>query len=92
MMTLTGIDTTKFKAHSARGVSTSKAFRSGVSVDDVITMADLTNAGTFFKFYCRLEDGTNKFSRAVLDLGQYTCNNNCSFEPVMLYLMMFSEI
>lgn len=64
MMTLSGIDTTKFKAHSVRGVSTSKAFRSGVSVDDVIKMTDWTNAGTFLKFYCRLEDGTNKFSRA----------------------------
>lgn len=40
MMTLSGIDTTKFKAHSARGASTSKDFRSGVSVDDVIKMTD----------------------------------------------------
>lgn len=69
MMTLAGIDTTKFKVHLARGASTSKAFRSGVSVDDVIKMADWTNAGTFFQFYCMLKDGTNKFSRAVLELG-----------------------
>lgn len=47
MMTLSGIDATKFKAHSARRASTSKAFRRGVSVDDAIKMADWTN----FKFY-----------------------------------------
>jgi hypothetical protein len=35
-MSLAGIETTNFKAHSARGVSTSKTIRSGVSVHDTL--------------------------------------------------------
>jgi hypothetical protein len=35
-MSLADIDTANFKAHPARGVGTSKAFRSGTSVDDVL--------------------------------------------------------
>ena len=40
----------KFKAHSVRGASTSKAVNMGVSINDI---ADWTNIRTFEKFYHR---------------------------------------
>ena len=47
------IDLDKFKAHSVRGASTSKAVNMGVSINDIIFTADWTNIRTFEKFYHR---------------------------------------
>ena len=47
------IDEDKFKAHSIRGASTSKAVNIGVSINDIISTADWTNIRTFEKFYHR---------------------------------------
>ena len=47
------IDVDKFKAHSIRGASTSKAVNMGVSINDIIFTADWTNIRTFEKFYHR---------------------------------------
>ena len=47
------IDVDKFKAHSIRGASTSKAVNMGVSINDIISTADWTNIRTFEKFYHR---------------------------------------
>ena len=82
-----GIDTTRFKAHSTRSAATSKAFRNGTPIDDVLMMAEWSHARTFFRFYCRSANESSGFSKTVLDIGQCM-----SFEPAMLYLMMFSEI
>ena len=87
VMSHAGIDTTRFKAHSTRSAATSKAFRNGTPIDDVLMMADWSHAGTFFRFYCRSANESSGFSKTVLDIGQCM-----SFEPAMLYLMMFSEI
>ena len=47
------IDVDKFKAHSIRGASTSKAVNMGVSINDIISIDDWTNIRTFEKFYHR---------------------------------------
>lgn len=44
VMYLAGIDTSRFKAHSTRSATTSKAFRNGMPVDDVLMMADWSHA------------------------------------------------
>ncbi|XP_062591128.1 uncharacterized protein LOC134252662 [Saccostrea cucullata] len=71
VMAMAGIDTAKFKPHSARSASTSKAFKKGTSVNEVLEMADWSHAGTFYKFYCRSTclDKSDGFSKAVLTLG-----------------------
>jgi site-specific recombinase XerD len=71
VMSLAGIDTTIFKAHSTRSATTSKAIRSGISIDNVLMVADWKHAGTFVKFYCPSTDDNNSFSRTILNLGQY---------------------
>ena len=71
IMKLAGIDTTKFKAHSTRGSSTSKAKGQGVSISEILKIADWSNALTFKKFYFRplQEDSSNdQFSKKVLSL------------------------
>ena len=47
---LSGIDISQFSAHSTRFVSTSKAFKSGVPICDIMKVADRTQASTFKKF------------------------------------------
>ena len=70
MMKASGIDTEVFKAHSTRGASTTKAFVEGLSLSDILTRANWSNAGTFKRFYCR--DGaviqTKPFETVVLTL------------------------
>ncbi|CAG2247462.1 unnamed protein product [Mytilus edulis] len=71
IMKLAGIDTAKFKAHSTRGSSTSKAKGQGVSISEILKIADWSNALTFKKFYFRplQEDSSNdQFSKKVLSL------------------------
>lgn len=53
MLSEAGIDTTVFKGHSLRSASTSKAAREGLSVADIVSRANWSNAKTFRKFYCR---------------------------------------
>ena len=48
-----GIDTEIFSAHSLRGASTLAAFSQGVSVSDILQMADWSQENTFCKFYYR---------------------------------------
>ena len=47
------IDTSIFKAHSIQSASTSAAADSGVSVTEVMEVADWTSASVFKKFYYR---------------------------------------
>lgn len=46
-----GIDVSKFKAHSFRGASTSAAKNAGVSLKDILKTANWSSASTFHKFY-----------------------------------------
>ena len=50
-LSLSGIDISQFSAHSTRFASTSTAFKSGVSISDIMKVADWTQASTFKKFY-----------------------------------------
>ena len=51
----TGVDTSKFKAHSTRAAAATKAAMSGVTVEDIMKAADWSNEGVFQKFYYRLQ-------------------------------------
>ena len=51
LMEAAGIDTEKFKAHSARGAAASKAAQIGISVEQILTRANWSNAQTFHRFY-----------------------------------------
>lgn len=53
ILQLSGIDTKQFKAHSYRGASTSAAYKSGISVKDILKTANWKSAKTFHKFYLR---------------------------------------
>ena len=60
-----GIDTSIFKGHSTRSASTSKARAGGISLEDVLKMADWTGPSSFLRFYYR-PSFTDDFARAVL--------------------------
>ena len=46
-----GIDTSIFKAHSVRGASSSAAYEMGVSLQDILDLADWSTGSTFRRFY-----------------------------------------
>ena len=52
-MTLSGIDTGIFSAHSTRGAAISKARAAGVSIPDILRAADWSSVSTFKRFYHR---------------------------------------
>ena len=60
-----GIDTSIFTAHSTRGAATSKARVAGVSIPDILKIADWSSASTFTRFYHR-PITPSKFGQAVL--------------------------
>ncbi|KAK3108238.1 hypothetical protein FSP39_003855 [Pinctada imbricata] len=68
VMSLSGIDTSIFKAHSTRGASCSKAFNKGVSVAEIMKVADWSSTSTFKKFYKKdCEENKNTFISVVLE-------------------------
>ena len=54
-----GIDTSIFKAHSVRGVSSSAAFEMGVSLQDILDLADWSTDSTFRRFYNKPRHNVN---------------------------------
>ena len=54
-----GIDTSKFKAHSTRGASTSTALRQGASSAQILQLGDWSSECTFTRFYRRHVDGSD---------------------------------
>lgn len=64
-MKCSGIDTDKFKSHSVRGASTSKAYKNGVSISDVQKAADWKSSHTFMRFYFRHANNST-FGSSVL--------------------------
>jgi hypothetical protein len=64
VLSLAGIDTDTFKAHSTRGASTSKAALAGLSAKPIMDKANWRHASTFRSFYYR--DCANVFQKAVL--------------------------
>jgi integrase len=53
LMSDAGIDTSQYKGHSTRAAAVSKAAAGGMSVQDILTRANWSNAGTFKKYYYR---------------------------------------
>jgi len=60
-----GTDTEVFKAHSTRGAETSEATWSGVTISDILLVADWSLERTFQRFYHRSSD-----AKASLHLGE----------------------
>jgi len=68
-LTEAGINTDIFKAHSARGASSSIAASAGVTTADILKATDWSSAGTFQKFYLRPSKGSDdksSYGTAVL--------------------------
>ena len=53
VLQLSGKDTSQFSAHSTRSASSTLAANCGVSISDIMKVADWSRAGTFKKFYQR---------------------------------------
>ena len=68
-----GIDSQVFKAHSTLGVATSAALRAGISIPEIVLLADWTKETTFKKFYYRpvwnARVGRSVLSSAVVQQG-----------------------
>ena len=67
MMARAGIDTDRFKPHSVRGASTSKAKKADYPIDEILKAAGWSNASTFARFYDRPVAGSS-FADTVLKL------------------------
>ena len=65
LLTQAGIDTNIFKAHSVRGAATSAAAKGSVPLEEILNMADWSNASTFKQFYYKPVMAST-FGRAVL--------------------------
>ena len=53
VLRLSGTDTSQFSSHSTRSASSTFAANCGVSISDIMKVADWSRAGTFKKFYQR---------------------------------------
>ena len=51
VLSLAGIDTQKFKAHSYRGAGLSKAFQRGASIHQIVEAGNWSNCGIFKNYY-----------------------------------------
>lgn len=68
VLNLSGIDTDKFKAHSYRGASVSKAYNKGCSLKRILSTADWSSECIFRKFYYRQPVRDNvSYTEAVLN-------------------------
>lgn len=53
VLSLAGIDTGIFKAHSVRGAATTAAYDKGVPIQQILSLANWSNETTFRKYYLR---------------------------------------
>ena len=51
VLSLSGIDTCHFTAHLTRSAATSSAYKSGVSIAEIMRVADWSQASTFKRYY-----------------------------------------
>ena len=65
VLKMSGIDVTKFTAHSTRGASSSAAADSGITTGDILKTADWSTESVFRKFYYRSSRDPS-YGRAVL--------------------------
>ena len=68
LMAMSGIDTNKFKAHSTRAASTSKAKAQGLSTEQIIKHANWSKSATFCRFYHKdvEQQASDEFQSKVL--------------------------
>ena len=66
VLALSGIDVTKFKTHSTRCASTSKAKQFGVSISEILKVAGWGSDRTFAQFYEKPIECEGSFQDAVL--------------------------
>lgn len=65
---LSGVDTSVFKAHSTRHASTSAAFKSGISIDNIRRAAGWSEkSNTFNKFYNRSLSEDTTFAKMLIN-------------------------
>ena len=69
---------TIFRAHSARGASTSAAAVAGVSTPKILEAADWSNRSTFERYYCHPQN-RNNFGSTILQSAQ-TCKVDIEME------------
>lgn len=62
-----GIDTTKFKAHSTRAAATSAAKRRHLPIADILKQAGWANERTFDKFYNKPLQAAPNFAHTILE-------------------------
>ena len=68
ILSLSGINTNIFKAHSTRSASTSKAGLHGLSLSDILEQGSWSNSTTWQKFYHKnVESAGEKFQNCVLN-------------------------
>ena len=68
ILSMAGIDTSRYKSHSTRGASTSAAKRLGVPINTIMKQASWRSVQSFAKFYDkRLEDDTMDMQNALLE-------------------------
>ena len=65
VLSLSGINTDYFKAHSYRGASVSAAFAKGCKLKDILSTADWTSDKNFRKFYLRESTGNVSYINSV---------------------------
>ena len=63
-----GINVAKFKPHSTRSASTSRASACSVPLDQIMSTAGWTSATTFARFYNKPIDVNNGFDDNILTL------------------------
>lgn len=61
-----GVDTSRFKAHSTRGASTSKACSLGIDVNHLLRQASWKSAETFGRFYNKTIERNHRHLRILL--------------------------
>ena len=68
MLYLSGIDVSKFKAHSMRSASSSKVASLGLQIKDVLSMGNWSNESVWQKFYHkRISTPSERYQKALLE-------------------------
>lgn len=80
-----GVDTSKFKAHSARTVAATKTAISGLTDEDVMKAADWSSESVFQKFYYRPQHSV-EFGSSVLAASASKSHVDRETEPFKVQL------
>ena len=86
IVSLSGIDTKGFSAHSYRWASLSSAYNKGASLNDILKSGAWTNADTFINhYYAHVSD--TAVGQIILD--EY--NNTCRFTSLASTFLIFKN-